>query len=384
MNTIVFGQNSVNTTGLIRSLGQAGYQVFAILQKTTVNYTAKSKYIKGVWYVNNSEEWLSTIITACNTIRGKIALFSTGDEEAKFVNQNHNVLQKYCFVEGTKNEKVGNSYFSKDFIYELADKAGLELIDSYILRDKSIVALPKIEFPTLVKALDSTCGGKEVMNVCNDFESLKQHIKGINGRFFPIQIQPFITKEKEIMLQGCSMMDGKNVIAPVCFVKTRFSGCGNGYASYGYSVSTDEDPELHKLKVKIATIIKTVGYNGLFSAEFLYANNHYYFLEINFRNDGTAVVSTKSGYNLPDIQCKGLLNMFSSPSEYSFHKIHYMCEDDFKHVIRRELSLYQWIKDVCRKDCFWYMIEKKDWKPFIYYILYRINRKIANITKNVH
>lgn len=381
MNTIIFGQNSVNTIGLVRSLGQAGHQVYAILQKTTVNYTTKSKYIKKVWFVKNSEEWLPTIISVCNSVSGKIALFSTGDEEAKFVNQNRNILNKYCFIEGTKNEEVGNSYFSKDYIYKLADNVGLELIDSYILKGRENIDLPKIEFPALVKALDSTCGGKDVMNVCNDYESLGKHIESLKDQFFPIQIQPFLVKEKEIMLQGCSMMNGEEVLSPVCFVKTRFSGCGNGYGSYGYSVFTDDDPELHQLKEKIAAILKAVGYNGLFSAEFLYANNHYYFLEINFRNDGTAIVSTKSGYNLPDIQCQGLQNTFYRLSKKSFHKIYYMYEDDFKHVIRRELRLCKWIKDVFKKDCHWYMIDNNDWKPFIYYIIFRINRKITKYYK---
>ena len=378
MNVIVFGHNGVNATGLVRSLGRKNHNVYVILHESLVNFTAKSKYVKGVWYVGEKTEWLETIKSVCREIGGVILLLSTGDEEAKFINIHQEDLKDYCIVEGVSDKDIRHLYFKKDYIYKLAKDNGLHLIDTIIINSKQECLPNSIHYPVIVKALDSTCGGKDVMDVFNSSKELVEHINTIRPDYFPLQLQSFIKKEKEVMLQGCSLMHGQQIHIPICFVKTRCSGCGNGYGSFGYSISTSEDSELLDLTQKVTNILKKIGYQGLFSAEFLYAQGIYYFLEINFRNDGTSIVSTESGFNLPDIYCESFNNITDIKRNH-FHKVYYMYEGDFSHVLQGNIGLLAWIKDALRRDCFWYMVDRNDWKPLISYFYFRIKRKIFNL-----
>ncbi len=382
MNAIVFGHNGVNATGLVRSLGRKGHHVYVILHSDLVNFTATSKYVKRVWFVESESEWLETIKSACKEIGGLIAFFSAGDDEAKFINLHQEELEGLCVVEGVLDKEIKHLYFQKNYIYKLAKEAGLQLINTYVLNNSQEPLPNTIDYPVMVKALDSTMGGKEVMNVCGTRDELTAHINDVEVDFFPIQLQPFIKKEKEIMLQGCSLRHGQQVLIPVCFIKTRFCGCGDGYGSYGYSTDSSKDKNLLSISQKISNIISKIGYQGLFSAEFLYAHGQYLFLEINFRNDGTSIVSTESGFNLPDIYCKSVESSFSYEiGDNTFHKIYYMCEDDFKHVFHGDISMLEWIKDALRRNCYWYMTDRDDWKPLLSYVYFRIKRKVYNIIK---
>ena len=379
MNAIIFGHNSVNATGLIRSLGRKGHNVYAILHKDLINYSAKSKYVKRVWYVEGRSEWLETIKSACKEIGGLIVLFSAGDDEAKFINSHQEELEGFCVVEGVSDVNVRHLYFHKDYVYKLAHANNLQLINTCFITNKSDPLPDFIEYPVIVKALDSTCGGKDIMCICDTSNALSECLDKISTEFYPVQLQPFIMKEKEVMLQGCSLSHGRFVLAPVCFVKTRFCGYGNGYGSYGYSVEVAKDKELSGIARKVANIISTIGYQGLYSAEFLYANGNYYFLEINFRNDGTPIVSTESGYNLPDIYCRFIEGPNSiEMTDTNFCKIYYMHIDDFMHVLYGDISLFKWVKDVMKKDCYWYMLDRNDLLPFFLYFCFRIKRKLYN------
>lgn len=382
MNAIVFGHNGVNATGLVRSLGRKGHHVYVILHRDLVNFTATSKYVKRAWFVESETEWLETIKSACKEIGGLIVLFSAGDDEAKFVNSHQEELEGYCIVEGVSDVNVRNLYFHKDYVYKLAHANNLQLINTCFITNKSDPLPDFIEYPVIVKALDSTLGGKEVMNVCKNQDELTAHINGIDVDFFPVQLQPFIRKEKEVMLQGCSLRHGQQVLIPVCFIKTRFSGCGDGYGSFGYSIAPSNNKDLLAISQKISNLLREIGYQGLFSAEFLYAHGQYFFLEINFRNDGTSIVSTESGFNLPDIYCKSIDSSYSYEIEdNTFHKIYYMCEGDFKHVLYGDISRLEWLKDTLRSNCYWYMTDRDDWKPLISYFYFRIKRRVYNIIK---
>mgnify|MGYP006916221927 CR=1 FL=1 len=65
----------------------------------------------------------------------------------------------------------------------------------------------------------------------------------------------------------------------------------------------------------------------------------------------------------------------------TFHKIYYMCEGDFKHVLYGDISRLEWLKDTLRSNCYWYMTDRDDWKPLISYFYFRIKRRVYNIIK---
>ena len=94
MNAIIFGNDGVNSLGLIRSLGKKGHNVFLLVHENIVNYTSKSKYVKGIRIVRSGDDWLKSIQDLCTEIEGPIFLFATGDKEAKFNHAYGSILIK--------------------------------------------------------------------------------------------------------------------------------------------------------------------------------------------------------------------------------------------------------------------------------------------------
>ena len=91
-----------------------------------------------------------------------------------------------------------------------------------------------------------------------------------------------------------------------------------------------------------------------------------YFMEINFRNDGNSICVTASGMNLPYIWY--LYNCGDPYTEElcydKMKEVLIMPEiDDFHNVRTRQISLFHWLNDVRRTDCFM-EFSKHDQRPF--------------------
>ncbi len=379
MKVIVWGVNSVNELGLVRSLGFAKYDVYLILFDGLVNFVSKSKFVIKSYFIKDFNEALPTVKEISKNLQEKPVLIVAGDCEATYINDNYEEFVKYCYVEGGYKNGDINIYRDKKELAKLAKNIGLNIIETYFVNNNFGIS-KSLGYPIIVKANNSVVGGKEVMQICNNDEELKEHLLSIDKCNFPLQIQPFIIKDYELMIQGCSLNNGNDVIFPICFHKVRFCGLGKGYAAYGYSIFTDDNETTKTLAHKIALMLKRIGYTGLFSAEFLCKNDRFYFLEINFRNDGTAILSTKSGYNLADYLCKNLVNN-SVPkiNRDSFRKLHYMnVISDFGNVLSKEIGVIVWIKQLF-DNCYWYIFDRHDMLPGVYFILFRIKRKLKNI-----
>lgn len=379
VKAIVFGLNSVNTLGLVRSLGLAKHDVYLILFDGLINFVSKSRFVKKSYIIKDYNEALPTVKEIAKNIKEKPVLIVSGDKEGAYINENYEEFIKYCYVEGGYKNCDINKYRDKNKLDKLVKEVGLNTIETILIKDNHDIT-EKLEFPVIVKANNSISGGKEVVKVCKDKDVLKKHLSSVPKDDFPLQIQPFIIKDYELMIQGCSLNNGKNVLAPVCFHKTRCCGCGDGYAAYGHSVFTYNNEIIKSLEEKISSILMRIGYIGLFSAEFLCRDGQFYFLEINFRNDGTSMLSTISGYNLPDYLCKWFVyNQIPKINKISFNKVHYMdFISDFNNVLNKKVGLFTWLKQAFN-NCYWYIFDRHDMLPGVYYILFRIKRKLKNI-----
>ena len=133
-------------------------------------------------------------------------------------------------------------------------------------------------------------------------------------------------------------------------------------------------------KQKCIDFIKACNYSGLFSLEFIRCKDGFdYFLEINFRNDGNAYSVTASGLNLPYIWVAFNAGVDFSDELSKIIKTTIVMPEliDIFHVIKKDISLKQWIKDVKSTDSFLYY-HKDDKYPFFYQIK---NMLLNNISK---
>ena len=379
VKAIVFGLNSVNTLGLVRSLGLAKHDVYLILFDGLINFVSKSRFVKKSYIIKDYNEALPTVKEIANNIKEKPVLIVSGDKEGTYINENYEEFIKYCYVEGGYKNCDINKYRDKNKLDKLVKEVGLNTIETILIKDNHDIT-EKLEFPVIVKANNSISGGKEVVKVCKDKDVLKKHLSSVPKDNFPLLMQPYLTKDYELVLLGCSLNNGKNVLSPICFHKTRSCGYGDSFTAYGYSVYIDNNEAVKSLEEKIASIIMRIGYTGLFSAEFLCSGEKSYFLEINFRNDATAILSTISGYNLPDYLCKWfVLNHISKIDKNSFNKVHYMdFISDFSNVLNKKVGLFTWLKQAFI-NCHWYIFDRHDMLPGVYYFIFRIKRKLKNL-----
>lgn len=308
MNVIVIGVNHNNPLGLIWSLYEAGHKVTLILREDVKGYICASKYIDNIYYCAEDEKLISSIKQISVKMNEKPVVFVSGDADATILNDHYKEITPYCYFEGGRTDGSINKYRDKDIGNDLARKCGFLLPPNEVLNSAQGLSSLKLSYPLFIKANNSTHGGKAAMKKCDTLQVAKDFVVSLPNDYFPLQVQQFINKEYEIMILGCSLYGGRKVMCPVANRKIRQYPKHVGLGSYSESLAVRQNKALMDLGSKISQYLKEIEYTGLFSAEFLYSQGNYYFLEINLRNDGTSWLSTCSGYNLPDMVCRSFFD----------------------------------------------------------------------------
>ncbi|MBQ6751455.1 MAG: hypothetical protein IJR02_11925 [Bacteroidaceae bacterium] len=369
MTALVYGENHNNTLGLVRSLGEAGHQVILLLMRRKINYVDKSRYVNRTIYLDAKSNVISAIKKIASDIKEKPVLFTTGDGEASLVDSHFEELSEYVIPEGGYKNNDINRYRDKKVSNKLAAEIGFDLPHTWIVTNPNFP--PKdITFPVFVKANNSIHGGKSVQGIYKNREELNEWLSTLPKDDFPMQVQEYIDKDYEIMLQGCSINHGKKVISEVANRKVRFYPHIYSAGSYSYSVQVEGNKDLMYLRGLVTRYLENVGYSGLFSAEFLYSKGRYFFLEINFRNDGTAYLSTACGYNLSDIYCRSLKGKIIEKMDYKQQSYMNMIAD--LHHIGKHISFSEWFKQFRNTHCFSHY-NQRDITPYLFYLI--IKRK---------
>ena len=251
-----------------------------------------------------------------------------------------------------------------------------DMIEDYL--DGKIKEIPYAAKTDIGRTVDYFAGRNRYIGYLNSITTkctIFAQLDTIPSYDYPIQIQEFIKKESEVMLLGCSINHGNDIVSNVALQKLRYYPDVYSAGSYGFSLEVEKSPDLLELRRKVNQYLREIGYNGLFSAEFLKQQDKYYFLEVNLRNDGLSYVSTACGFNLPDIYVRMMSNEKFPHSRYS-HKT-FMTDYDYRHVIKGEVSFSQWIKEAFPSVRCYY--SRKDIMPFIYYKYIILGRKFTHM-----
>lgn len=347
--TIVFGSNHHNTLGIIRSLGEKGLKPYLILvTKVKKPFIVKSKYIEKTFYTQNYEEGLDILINNFSQENNKPIIFCSNDKAAEVIDANYDHLKEYFYVQNAGKSNALLPYFDKLELCKKAKEWGFEVPLTYCI--KRTDDIPKdIIYPCIVKPLKSIKGKKSDIRVCNSDNELKNTIVDLSNLCEDILIQQYIEKEYEVSILGLSLQNDI-VLLPGMIHKLREYPVKRGSSSFARLEDIPEELDIKPLY----RAIKDVGYIGLFSIEFVKKDNKYYFLEINFRNDGNGYVITSAGMNQPYIFCLDVLGMWSPNDEINVKLPHYFMNDgsDLFHISDRNLSLSSWYKDYKRTNCF--------------------------------
>lgn len=374
---IVFGEDTHNTLGIIRSIGTCGKSIFFVDcvdgDRSFVDY---SKFIIKTYKVSSVKEGLDTVISVFGNEKEKPIIICTSDPIMSIIDLNYNILKDRFIVPNAGWQGAINELMDKSYMRRIAEKVGFKLPFSITISLPHFeeTQLTRVPFPCFVKPSNSLDGNKKDMRICNNLTELKLHLKELVGRTHKVEIQEYIEKDYEFSILGCSLSSGKCLIPIFWIKKTEDPECP-GNTAFGKCIKSlpDFDKEI------VIRFFKETGYNGIFSVEFLAKGNNYYFLEANFRNDGNGYASTIGGVNLPAIWISSILETNIKYNE--------VIDEDFYSVVEpTEMSwlnhnkkrIGKTIKHLRKAKCKM-IYDKEDLKPFYMWIIKVIHKKIQKL-----
>ena len=374
MKVIVIGGNHHNTLGVVRSLGYKGLRSHVIIVSRKKNpYVCYSKYIEKYKVISNAEEIVEYLLSMKNYYINSVVI-SCADFVTAELDSHKSILDEYFYL------PIGNGnivqVMNKETMSKIANNCGILTPKNILLKDVIFCNNRKY----IIKPLNSIEGSKKDIAIVSTKAELDSYLSSVHCS--NLQIQEFIEKELEFQLIGCSLNGGEKVIIPGASIILRQpENTNTGFLKYvGFDKFRFDG--YHECE----EFIRAIGYSGLFSMEFLRGKDGKdYFMEINMRNDGNAICVTASGVNLPYIWYCHCIKSEEWIQEASnrVREILVMPEfDDFVNVIKHKISLFQWIKDIYRTDCFM-EYDRRDTKPFYHGLLQQLSNYVKLVFKKV-
>lgn len=371
---IVFCFEHYNPLGIVRSLGENGIPVIAIVLKSSNRITSKSKFISKLHFVDSIDEGYQLLLSQYGNEKLKPFVYTADDQITNFLDAHYNELEeKFYFYNAGKAHRIAE-FQNKANILQLAKRHGLQYLETFAV---DIGEIPYgLHYPIITKAIISTIDNwKDDMFICYNEEDLLEAYRKIKSS--RVLLQRYIEKKNELCLEGVSVNKGKSVL--ISIASTYNYLLKDSYSPY----MTVKNLQNEQIEIALKNMFKEIQFEGIFEVEFLVdQDNQLYFLEINFRNSTWSYASTIAGMPLPIIWANGMLN--SGGIELAYRKIKKpftaMVEfaDYVERVKRQGYSFFKWLSDFRNTECKYY-IGKNDAMPFISYALSIFKSKIKRI-----
>lgn len=366
---VIVGGNHHNTLSMVRCFGEYNIKVDLIIVGTSKGAVARSKYVNICCLVHNAEDVVSLLMRDYVNEINKTTIISCADDVAAQLDIHYSqLISSFNFFHAKENGRV-SKYMNKLVQVELAKYVGLYVPFTTIYQKGNDTSFDN--FPCLLKPLTSKDGGKRI-NICSTKEELKFLLME-ESKFYNILIQEYILKEYEIVVLGVSIND--DVLLPGYIKKIRENKGGTTYAK----VEAVEGLPLELIE-SCKLMIREMRYEGLFGIEFIYSKGKYYFIEVNLRNDATCYALAKAGVNLPLIYSLAIRGIDYKPCllEDVRHLTLMVELKDFKFVLKGQVSLIKWVRELCQCDVLFYY-SKEDMNPFWFSLFSFIIRPFYNI-----
>lgn len=346
---IVIGVDHHNTLGIIRSLGERGVKVHAIILNCKTAYISYSRYLKEVMYVDSDSDLLrDLLVQKYQNEEYKPVLIPSCDIAALLLEKIKSKLADLFVLGGCSTDGGVAFYMNKLNLGMLARDLGICVppmivfeIDKNTSLDDLLSKLKnqQIRFPIIMKPLMSAENSKSAIVVVqkeDDMHSDSTLLK--HGRYL---IQEYINIEQEYGLQGVSYADEEKVVIPAIVQKIRTSDVARGSTTYARLTNDISVIDVEKMK----ELVLSTGYSGIFDIELMQSGDKIYLVEINFRNGAYGYAYTKAGYNLPFewyLHCIGREN--DEVEKKHKQEITLISETaDFNHVRRGKINIFSWL-----------------------------------------
>ena len=371
---IIIGQNYNTSLGLIKSIGEGGFKCATVkFKRKTSSLRAYlqipfspdicSKYVKKwVQILREPEEtFIKGLIANFGDKTNKKLILPADDYCANVLDKNHLLLNEYFYVPHITDGKHSLGYYmDKQNQKDIAEKCGINVSKTWsvkIRKEAKPIIPDDIVYPCITKPQSSIGLPKSYIQKCNNVAELQTFLKHISKETScEILIEEYIEVDEEFTIPGIS--NGIDVLIP-SFLKKIVIGKGS---HKGVTICGKvESSNLYQNECsKLVTLMKNIGFTGIFDIEVLKSGNKFYLNEINFRNGAAGYSLTKAGINLPSIYVNELLNGMSFPLS-DFRPIELTFVNDkaaLEHYIAGECSkaeYYTFINNVTTR-----LIDNKD------------------------
>lgn len=369
---ILFGAEHYNPLGVVRSLGEAGIYPNVIVQRSKIHTTSASKYVKNKHIVDSVEEGYKVLLSQYGKKEKKSFIIATDDTVSSYLDLKYDEMKDlfYFFNAGQKGRVT--SFMNKQYLNETAKCHGFNVLSSWQIKNHEIPN--DLEYPVITKAIDSTKPGwKNVVHICNSREELADVLETIGNQ--DILVQKYLQKKNELCIDGFSVNKG-------CEVALTMGSSYNYMLADSYSSNmTLFNIDNEELQARISSLFATIGYEGIFTIEFLIdQNDELWFMEINFRNSAWSWASTKLGMNMPILWADGMVKkhlpdgwLREIPKGY---RAIVELSDFRSRVKTHQVGLNAWIREVRNADCL-FLWDKQDIRPVINELVGIVRRKIV-------
>lgn len=362
---VVVGHDHQNTLGVIRSLGEGGLRVKAVILSDGGSCsTAHSKYIDEAMIVRE-KELIDTLVRLGEQTEGRMPLIPCGDDSAIPVAQNYSHLEKWYYLPGAGDGANTLRLMKKNAMLEAARAAGLLVPEWVTLYAEEYPQLEqrcaRLRFPCILKPVDLVKGGSFEFRILKNMEQLLDCKAYITGNCDSIIVQEYVEKTAEFGVNACRLYGSGETVFGGVIEKKRFSQSSLGSTTAGTIL-----PDTHGLCDAAKRFVEHIDYRGIFDMEFITDGENFYFVEMNFRNGGYGYAYTKAGRNFPAIWASEALGEPTEPYLRKPSKTVFFINEsaDLQNVRAGKLSMAAWLADVLRAKAHMY-INHRDMKPLL-------------------
>ena len=362
---IIIGIENYNTLGLIRTLGESGIKPIVLMIKGKMRIASYSKWIGEICYVKDIEEAIEILDNKYidKSIKD-IFLYTNDDWSTQYFDCLYEKYKDLLYMYNAGEAGRVTYYMDKYNVSMLAQECGLSILKCWRVKNGEIPS--DIEYPIITKAISPNEGGwKKDVFICRSEEELISAYKKIKSR--TVLLQKYLKKKNELCIDGYSADKGNTVVMTIASTYTYI--LPDKYSD-AMVVSNYED-EVTKEKIK--TMFRKIGYEGIFSLEFLISeDDELYFCEINFRNSGWSYASTIAGMPLAigwNHATVGKLDLNNAIKKISPKFTAIVEFADFDARVRSGMiSVWKWLKEIIHAKCLFY-VGRRDPKPTFMYIV---------------
>lgn len=371
--SIVISNDHYNGLGVVRSLGESDIPVYLLLfSNNKHSFIDKSRYVTKTFRIAEDEEQILKTILDITDDQYRYIIFPLSDFSARAVDRIHASLRNNTIVPNIKGNM--EQFLNKQYMKELVSGYGLPVPKGRIIRNTDDYSDWNV-YPAIIKPLISLEGAKLDITIAETSSALSKSIKTFWEKgYSEVLVEEYITGTDAHMIEimGCASED--NVYIAGIIRKIREYPIHNGSTSFAQIVDSHHGVDVSVIK----TLLKDLGFIGLFDIEMKYCGDKAYFIECNFRNGAPGYALTLKNRNIPLKWINMTLKTNIKSKSSCTDKDYFMCEQrDFINMLKGTPGLFRWITDFRNSQKIFF--SKKDIVPVVYYYNYRLLSRIIRV-----